>query len=50
MPLIVRIAYEIAKALEHLHGLRILHRDITSRNVLLQTGRADGLIHAKVHL
>ncbi len=50
MALILRIALEIAQALEHLHSLRILHRDITSKNILLQTGREDGLIHAKVRL
>ena len=33
----LRLSVEIASALDHLHGLGIIHRDITSSNVLLNS-------------
>eukprot|EP00884_Botryococcus_braunii_P022589 jgi/Botrbrau1/9013/Bobra.0148s0115.1 len=47
MSTILRLAEEIAIGLEYIHNQNVLHRDITSRNILLKRG-ADGQLHAKV--
>eukprot|EP00878_Enallax_costatus_P013393 GHUV01014005.1.p1 GENE.GHUV01014005.1~~GHUV01014005.1.p1 ORF type:complete len:832 (+),score=111.45 GHUV01014005.1:893-3388(+) len=35
-------AADVAKAMLHLHSLNVLHSDLKSHNVMLQTGNADG--------
>ena len=41
---IKRIFWQIAKAVEHIHGLRIVHRDIKDENVLIDENGRIGLI------
>lgn len=48
MRIILRLAEEIAKGLAYMHSLNVLHRDITSRNILLKHDTRDGELHAKV--